>query len=709
MPSCSRNEGQIGTAATDPATAAGVSGDHVLTGHLPLSSRPPSPPPHAVIPAPTDRTAQNPSHHPTAPSSSPFPTFPRMLLASLFSRNPSLRFLPAAVRAARAAMSASPPAELAPRAAVTVEYAKSARSACKGCSAAIAKGALRLGAHARDPRAGYDTTKWYHVACFPASSHPLGPLDKLPGFLWIKESERDELRALAKNNESDGTELGPSEEPSAKKAKADPSSPEAAVADKGTVSVEYAKSARSTCKGCNVSIAKGAVRLGVAAHDPRGWDSTKWYHVACFPASSHPLGPVEMLSGFDSIKDEDRVELQELEKNNKRDQAAVGPLEGPSPSKANPEVEVAEKNNKSDGTELGPSEEPSAKKAKADLSSPESVVAEKGTVSVEYAKSARSTCKGCNVSIVKGALRLGVAAHDPRGWDSTKWYHVACFPTSSHPLGPVEMLKGFDSIKDDDRLELQELEKNNKRDQAAVGPLEVPSPEKTKSCISLPEVEVAEKSSPGNKGVGTVIPFSASHVKKEYKDATLPAHWKAFETVIFREQDDGLRASAKIAAFDFDGCLAKTSVKITGADKWSLQHKSIPSKLQSLYNDGYKLVIFTNESNIDRWKNKRQQAVDSKVGRLDNFIECVKVPIQVFIACGVGKGKGTPDDRFRKPNSGMWWLMAEHFNSGIAIDMDQSFYVGDAAGRENDHSDADIKFAKDIGLKFHVPEEFFGP
>ncbi|KAK1667212.1 hypothetical protein QYE76_055371 [Lolium multiflorum] len=623
-----------------------------------------------------------------------------MRLAPLFPLFPSLRLLPAAVRFARAAMSASPPAELAPRAAVTVEYAKSARSACKGCSAAIAKGALRLGAHARDPRAGYDTTKWFHVACFPAASHPLGPLDKLPGFLWIKESERDELRALAENNKSDGTEPGASEEPSAKKAKADPSSPEAAVvAEKGTVSVEYAKSARSTCKGCNASIAKGALRLGVAAHDPRGWDSTKWYHVACFPASSHPLGPVENLNGFDSIKDEDRAELQELEK-----KCQVGSLAVPSPSKANPEVEVAEKNNKGDQTELGPSEEPSAKKAKADLSSPEAVVAEKGTVSVEYAKSARSTCKGCNVSIAKGALRLGVAAHDPRGWDSTKWYHVACFPTSSHPLGPVEKLNGFDSIKDDDRLELQELEKSKKRDQAAVGPLEVPSPNKAN-----PEVEVAEKSSPGNKGVGTVIPFSASHVKKEYKDATLPAHWKAFETVIFREQDDGLRASAKIAAFDFDGCLAKTSVKITGADKWSLQHKSIPSKLQSLYNDGYKLVIFTNESNIDRWKNKRQQAVDSKVGRLDNFIECVKVPVQVFIACGVGKGKGTPDDLFRKPNSGMWWLMAEHFNSGIAIDMDQSFYVGDAAGRENDHSDADIKFAKDIGLKFHVPEEFFGP
>ncbi|XP_020192826.1 polynucleotide 3'-phosphatase ZDP [Aegilops tauschii subsp. strangulata] len=591
------------------------------------------------------------------------------MLAPLFSRNPSLLFLPAVVRIARGAMSASPAA----KATVSVEYAKSGRSSCKGCSAAIAKGALRLGASARDPR-GYDSTKWYHVACFPASSHPLGPVEEVQGFDSIKDDDREELRELEKNNKSDQTAVSPLEVPSPKKAKV---SPKAEVAEKGSVSVEYAKSARSTCKACNASIAKGALRIGVSAHDPRGFDSTKWYHVACFPASSHLLGPVEEVQGFDSIKDDDREELQELEKNNKRDQTAVSPLEVPSP-----------------------------KKAKV---LPKAEVAEKGSVSVEYAKSARSTCKACNASITKGALRIGVSAHDPRGFDSTKWYHVACFPTSSHPLGRVEKLKGFDSIKDDDREELRELEKNKKGDQAAVGPVELSSPNKGNSHISLPEVEVAEKSSPGNKTVGTAIPFSPSDIKKTYKDATLPTHWKAFDTVIFREQDDGLHASAKIAAFDFDGCLAKTSVKIIGADKWSLQHKSIPDKLQSLYNDGYKLVIFTNESNIERWKNKRQRAVDSKVGRLDNFIECVKVPIQVFIACGTGKGKGTPDDLFRKPNSGMWWLMAEHFNSGIAIDMDQSFYVGDAAGRENDHSDADIEFAKAIGLKFHVPEEFFGP
>jgi hypothetical protein len=68
------------------------------------------------------------------------------------------------------------------------------------------------------------------------------------------------------------------------------------------VCVEYAKSGRSTCKGCSAIIDSGALRLGATARDPRGFDSTKWYHVSCFPASSHPLGPVEGISGFDAIK-----------------------------------------------------------------------------------------------------------------------------------------------------------------------------------------------------------------------------------------------------------------------------------------------------------------------------------------------------------------------------------------------------------------------
>ncbi|KAI5427233.1 hypothetical protein KIW84_032586 [Lathyrus oleraceus] len=223
-------------------------------------------------------------------------------------------------------------------------------------------------------------------------------------------------------------------------------------------------------------------------------------------------------------------------------------------------------------------------------------------------------------------------------------------------------------------------------------------------------VSKKRKLSTSDVNSGVNITFSVSDVKSTYKDATLLPKWKAFQTVIFLERDDGLQDSSKIAAFDFDGCLAKTAVNITGPNAWSLMYPVIPDKLQSLYNNGYKLVIFTNESNIERWKNQRQKAVDSKIGRLNQFIEKVKVPIQVFIACGTGKsGKaGTKEaDPFRKPKPGMWQLMEKHFNSGITIDMNQSFYVGDAAGRKKDHGDADIKFAEANGLKFHLPEDYF--
>uniref|UniRef100_A0A0D9V5D8 PARP-type domain-containing protein n=1 Tax=Leersia perrieri TaxID=77586 RepID=A0A0D9V5D8_9ORYZ len=551
---------------------------------------------------------------------------------------------------------------VAENATISIEYAKSGRSTCKVCSEGIAKGELRLGATARDPR-GYDSTKWYHITCFPTSSHPLGPIKDIVGFDSIKEADREEVRELDKKHKRDQTAMGPTEESSPKKVKANLPSSGEGVAENATISIEYAKSGRSTCKVCSVSIAKGALRLGATARDPRGYDSTKWYHAACFPTSSHPLDPVEEVKGFDSIKEEDREEVRALNKKHKRDQT-------------------------------GPTEESSTKKVKATLSSPAAGVAENASISVEYAKSGRSTCKGCSEIIASGALRLGATIRDPRGFDSTKWYHMTCFPASTYPAFTVENLMGFDSIKNQDCDKLREFEESHNRDGNVTGQLNEPSLKK-EAVHSMEDSNGVENNLEGVKML--------AGDKRAGPDATLPAHWKAFNTVIFREQDDGLQPSTKIAAFDFDGCLAKTSVRIVGADKWSLQYESIPEKLQILYNDGYKLVIFTNESNIERWKNKRQQAVDSKIGRLDKFIDRVKV----FIACGLGKGKNIPDDPFRKPNTGMWWLMTEHFNSGLAVDMDKSFYVGDAAGRETDHSDADKEFAKAIGLKFHVPEDYF--
>lgn len=44
-----------------------------------------------------------------------------------------------------------------------------------------------------------------------------------------------------------------------------------------------------------------------------------------------------------------------------------------------------------------------------------------------------------------------------------------------------------------------------------------------------------------------------------------------------------------------------------------------------------------------------------------------------------------------------------------AADLKDSFFVGDAAGREGDAvGDSDLQFAKAIGLPFKTPDEVFG-
>lgn len=82
-------------------------------------------------------------------------------------------------------------------------------------------------------------------------------------------------------------------------------------------------------------------------------------------------------------------------------------------------------------------------------------------------------------------------------------------------------------------------------------------------------------------------------------------------------------------------------------------------------------------------------------------------PLQAFVAGAV--------DHYRKPHTTMWDDFVSNYNGGISIDMDNSFYCGDAAGRPKnwkagaprDFSCTDRKFAANIGLKFYTPEELF--
>nr|XP_043627568.1 polynucleotide 3'-phosphatase ZDP-like isoform X2 [Erigeron canadensis] len=419
-----------------------------------------------------------------------------------------------------------------------------------------------------------------------------------------------------------------------------------------TIIAEYAKSGKSSCKKCSEKIDSKSLRLGLKFKDPRGFDNTKWHHLNCFFAldSDVSVSGVDSIEGFQELTGSDQDKLKQMV------------------SEAD---QVPTKREADDETE---SDRGVLKK----LKEKKNVTNEK--IIVEYAKSGRSSCKKCSEKIESKSLRLGFSSWDPRGFENTKWHHLDCFFPLDADLVSADSIEGFSELKISDQ-------------------------EKLKSLLSDGGQFSKEISGTHDEVIGSEIVFEVGDVKDNYKGATLQPKWKAFQTIIYLERDDGLHDSKKIAAFDFDGCLAKTSVQRVGASAWSLMYASIPKKLQSLYNDGYKLVIFTNESNIERWKNKRQVAVDSKIGRLDSFIKLVKVPIQVYIACGVSKGQ--EQDPFRKPQPGMWRIMEQQFNSGIPVDMDQSFYVGDAAGRKDDHSEADKKFAENIGLKFYLPEEYF--
>lgn len=52
-------------------------------------------------------------------------------------------------------------------------------------------------------------------------------------------------------------------------------------------------------------------------------------------------------------------------------------------------------------------------------------------------------------------------------------------------------------------------------------------------------------------------------------------------------------------------------------------------------------------------------------------------------------------------------LFVASYSLGITPSLEESFFVGDAAGRKGDHDDCDKKFAETIGVKFHTDNEFF--
>ncbi len=257
-----------------------------------------------------------------------------------------------------------------------------------------------------------------------------------------------------------------------------------------------------------------------------------------------------------------------------------------------------------------------------------------------------------------------------------------------------------------------------------------------RSCGSLGAAMQKSKAG-GNNGQ----PF-----RNQYKTARLPEPWKAAHggSVIFRKYcppllpgesgatnpgpnlSSGSSMSAKgplaVAAFDFDNTLVSNDFSHNSSSRSVEQNLMFPemkSILSGVHALGYRIVIFSNHY-LGRLKNPDPiaKSIKTKTERVDNFCQLMGIPAEIYLA--------TEKDRFRKASSkdindgkttgitaassALWEFMVSdptEIGHGAPV-LKDSFYVGDAAGRERDKGgDADFNFAKAVGVRFLTEIEFF--
>lgn len=175
--------------------------------------------------------------------------------------------------------------------------------------------------------------------------------------------------------------------------------------------------------------------------------------------------------------------------------------------------------------------------------------------------------------------------------------------------------------------------------------------------------------------------------------------WDAKKNYMVGKTADVDLTNKKVAAFDMDDTLIKTKSGKEFAendDDWQLFCADIQYKLNKLQEDGYHLVVVSNQNGVSKGKVN----IDVLKSKIQKLITHIGLNFTIFCAFA--------DDGYRKPRIKVWNL--------VNGDKKTSFFCGDAAGLDKrkigdemikkDFADSDLKFAKNVGIKFMHRDEF---
>jgi DNA 3'-phosphatase len=167
----------------------------------------------------------------------------------------------------------------------------------------------------------------------------------------------------------------------------------------------------------------------------------------------------------------------------------------------------------------------------------------------------------------------------------------------------------------------------------------------------------------------------------------------------------------KIAFFDADDTLRHTkSGRVAPDDASDVEiFAEVPAKIRALNDLGYLVVIVSNQAGISFGKS-RKGADDALMATVAKIAEAgAHIHYYDF---------AERYDRYRKPKLGMidtlMAVLKSDFGSKIKIDWSRSFMVGDAhfegdkksAPKGLNTSDADLRFAENMGVEFWRAEDF---